>query len=534
MTFSAKILGLLALSALVAGCGQNPNLKKLERLILPDAPPPPVERSSVHIDYKTPPAKRVSGTLKISLIIDTSGSNKNIPGPTGALQPGTDVDRRLRYDTLLNFLDSFSSYSPEDLENIYFSLITFNSAARRVSGFTNDLNAFKGIVQADKAGTTDAGATHMPAALQDLYLMIADDIEIENERPNPRRNNYVTIFVSDGVPQLPTGEYIQPDVIVAEVTKLKTLATTSQNVQSMTLHTGFYCNTLCDAQIGIDAASLMGRMADTGDGDFISFRNEGINFQRYALPVTKVKYQSRDVRVRNLSVAWYGNQLLADSDEDGISDEEEKEIKSNPNAKDTDGDGICDSVQRLISGNVCNARGSDGMCLRVSGPRYTACEPFRIPGPEVQYELSKDGYLNKCDLMQLNLQPESWESDDWMPHAIRLLAGLSFDRTARDLGLDPDKDGLTNYEEILLATNAFSPNNEHTPVYQYDLKLVHSGDSQDDYSLDITNISTVGENNHLIVYLLDHAPTGDTKRYVRVAKKRFDGKHLNFSPEDFR
>ncbi len=173
--------------------------------------------------------------------------------------------------------------------------------------------------------------------------------------------------------------------------------------------------------------------------------------------------------------------------------------------------------------------------MKVHSVRYDGCAPHLVSSSTrgFQYALSADHYTNKCELMQLERDPETWELGDWMPYVFRVVTGLSFDDRAGDLSLDPDKDGKNNYEEILRGTDLYTKGHESVPEYDYNMELVSSTDEYDEFHLDIKNISTVGDANLFAVYLIEHAPTGDTKRYIRVAQTRFQGKHIVLDDQDF-
>jgi len=527
---------LLLSLVLIVGCNKGPSLKPLERLII-EPQSIPREFASVGATFQTRKARRVSGKLNVVMIVDTSLSNHHNRDSAQTLLPGTDEFGQARFATLKLFVDSFSSYNEEDRKNIFFSLITFDSVARLKSGFTNDLDKFKGVVQKEIDELADNGATDMPLALIEAHKLISEDIALSEAESEPKKGNYVIIFVTDGVPMRVVNNTrydIPMSEIESEIQRINGLGVNKSNVQSITLNSGYYCSSLCGTPEGILGKQVTQKMAVAGGGEALFFEEEGINYQRYALPVTKVKYQARDMRVRNLSVNWKNGVLALDADQDGIVDSEEESLGSDPLQKDSDGDGISDGVQRMMTGTVCGSFNAQGKCNVVTSARYDSCQQYMVSNASpIQYALSQDRYTNKCELALLEADPEGWELGDWMPYIFRTLSGLSFLRNVGDLSLDPDKDGKNNYEEILRGTDPYSAGHADDPEYEYSLQLINATDDFDEYHLEIQNISTIGEGNLFAVYLLEHAPTGDTKRYIRVAQARFQNKRIELVDEDF-
>ena len=244
-----KLLALIAVVTFV-GCNKGPALLPLEKMIVQSAPTP-VEYASVSASFLTRKARRLSGTLKIVMVVDTSGSNLVGRDSNGNALPGTDPLGQSRFETLKNFVASFDSYSEEDRENIYFSLITFDTSSRVRSGFTNDLALFRGKVQHEIDALADGGATDMPVALGMTYDLIFDDIQATKSDSEAKRANYVIIFVTDGMPmRVAAGQRydIPLSEIEPRITAINDLGKANPNVQSITLNTGFYCKDICDLE----------------------------------------------------------------------------------------------------------------------------------------------------------------------------------------------------------------------------------------------------------------------------------------------
>ncbi len=140
--------------------------------------------------------------------------------------------------------------------------------------------------------------------------------------------------------------------------------------------------------------------------------------------------------VTNLNAIATDDGAVADSDEDGLSDDDELIYGTDPTKRDTDGDGIGDKVELLLS-----TVGLDPLVPDTPTP----CEPI---DPAVVTTLDSDGDgLTDCEEALLRLDATLFDTDaDGSPDLLEVLSGTNF---LLDDGLtDSDFDGTPNNVEL--------------------------------------------------------------------------------------
>lgn len=255
--------------------------------------------------------------------------------------------------------------------------------------------------------------------------------------------------------------------------------------------------------------------------------------------------------VMNRNAPVRAGRVLVDSDGDGLSDEEEAAIGTNPLAADTDLDGLGDGVE-LKMGFKPQPPDAGGVRERVS-----ACNSSD----------DTDGdRLNDCEERVLGTDGCISDSDgDGLPDLVEFL-GNSNPLIAEDLA-DDDRDGLSNIEEITVHSDPWTAD----IAFQRDrgvgyrvLPAPPTPDGRACYDLTIFNVALVetrerpdpsgaGEpvpvgNNEVHIYFQvgrDNDPRGTGIGALRIEQERFldakDGRPafrersnpLTFAPEDF-
>ncbi|MDT0641957.1 hypothetical protein RM553_03845, partial [Zunongwangia sp. F363] len=152
----------------------------------------------------------------------------------------------------------------------------------------------------------------------------------------------------------------------------------------------------------------------------------------------------QSVDIHDITIAAEGCDLDNDADNDGLTDDEEAEIGTDPNDPDTDGDGINDGDE---VGN-----GSDPL---------DPCDPDATAGPCDQ---DKDGLTNDEET-ELGTDPTNPDTDgdgigdgDEVGNGSDPLNPCDPDATAGPC--DQDEDGLTNDEEVDLGTDPTIPDTD--------------------------------------------------------------------------
>ncbi|TAF22925.1 MAG: hypothetical protein EAZ71_13430, partial [Verrucomicrobia bacterium] len=143
------------------------------------------------------------------------------------------------------------------------------------------------------------------------------------------------------------------------------------------------------------------------------------------------------------------NPLVVDSDGDGLSDGDEKTRTTNPLLTDTDGDGYSDSYEVQFSTNPKLATSVPTFILNLANNGTTTGGTF-----------SKAGTLTHGTNATLTATPlAGWTGDasgSTNPRTLLMNANKTVGVTFVEDTRDPDADGLTNYQEIIV--NFTNPN----------------------------------------------------------------------------
>ena len=154
-----------------------------------------------------------------------------------------------------------------------------------------------------------------------------------------------------------------------------------------------------------------------------------------------VDYQADFVMAINLTTVRRGNKLVADSDMDGLSDEEEVAKGFDPQiARSSQALGVLDGICERIGGkDICRHKRDQLNC-----------------SPSVSQETG----LSDCDIKILGLDrlsqgpTQGLDSDgDGMPDLVEILKGT--DPGFSDMSEDPDGDGVATRAELLAGTDPF-------------------------------------------------------------------------------
>jgi Bacterial TSP3 repeat len=164
-------------------------------------------------------------------------------------------------------------------------------------------------------------------------------------------------------------------------------------------------------------------------------------------------------------VVWNANYILrrgvpsADSDGDGLTDDEETSIKTSPIKADTDGDGVGDKIEHVLQ-----YPGSEFNPL-VPG-KFTECSALKQPFPD-----SDGDGLNDCEEAVEGTSAFLQDTDDdGLPDGLEALRGVY--PLADDRLYDTDGDGMRNGLELQQGTDPNNNDSAAAVTYAYTLSVV--------------------------------------------------------------
>jgi hypothetical protein len=483
------------------------------------------------VSFCTTPSTQIISDLKFIFIVDRSGSNQQrytLTPPYDPL-PGTDPTGDRRFGAIQSFVNSFQS-SP----NIFWSMISFNSQvlSQDSIAFTNNPTTFGNFVQNQWTNTAsiDGGDTDYIGVIAYVYGLIQADIAAAATAKPLVSSNYIIFFISDGAP-IVNGQLESESLILNGITQIADLQTSQEQlVDGIEFNTGFYENPPFDP----GAAQTMTDMAATGNGSYVDFTGgQTIDFSRYAVPTRVSKYLLKEFWIVNQNTVWEGNQLKLDSDGDGLSDELELSLGSNPNAVDSDGNGVSDAVEYKISGKPCQ----DPHCSPKNANPYTSCIELQQPAGSPTLYLDSDGDgLNDCEEKLLGSNPTDYDSNvDYVPDKMALRYGIPLTGLSNLGSLDPDFDGLSDYQELKLNTPLYFANSQvpGLQMLQVNLNMVSSNAVQDCYNVDIANLATATQTDLIQMYEMENTQAFSQKRIFRQATVRMQGGGVSAQDSDF-
>jgi hypothetical protein len=336
-------------------------------------------------------------------------------------------------------------------------------------------------------------STDFVKPLSDIYALINGDIAASrlSMGANETRARYSVIFLSDGQPTVNQDDELLCGDAVRRLRQLKDLAddvrvntvhvfqpvqpiasTTCEFDGGVTLPTGgSSCRipTLppgaCPLLIVNQNAERLSRMADLGGGDFRDFRNnEPINFLNFRFGQVRRTFSFDKLVVSNFSAPAGSPIELADTDSDGLLDEDELREGTSPFMADTDGDGFSDGVEVYF-----RARGADFNPAQVALPDGGGLDPG-CP-PELRGLDQDCDTLTDCDEQIIGTNALRMDSDDdGVSDAVEFKLGSQ--PSSKDLTQDPDNDRLTTGEELLMHMDPLRVDSENLSVtgYRYDVR----------------------------------------------------------------
>ena len=203
-----------------------------------------------------------------------------------------------------------------------------------------------------------------------------------------------------------------------------------------------------DQDINQEMSQLLEQLTFAGGGRYARFSSAN-NLDPRAVSIfdRPSDMEAAQILVINQSAAPRLGGILADSDHDGLADEEEDlngngqvdEGESDPTLKDSDGDGISDMIEARV-GFVNGELDQPAVCDDL----------FMFEGL-AQLDRDFDG-LNECEERLMGTSPSLSDSDgDNLPDGLEVIRGT--DHLNPDSAEDFDEDGVSNGDELKEGTD---------------------------------------------------------------------------------
>ena len=497
-----------------------------------------VESSYAGVNFCTTPAQSIQSNLKYLFVIDHSGSNQQnyIPQSNGTYIPdpagGTDPNGLKRFAPLVTFLQGIT-----DNPNTFYASISFADAP------TQNLAWSTGGVRTTAAQAityfqsqmppVDGGNTDYLDTLNMIQNVITSDVQAAVTAAQGTgapiiSSDYVIIWISDGAPYV--NGVLQPTAtIYGDVQAIMALKTQYPDyVDSITLSTGFY-TTATPTPEQQTASNVMSQMATYGQGSFIFFSTNSINYTDFSVPARNAKFVMRDFWIQNANTVWWNGKLMLDSDGDGIPDSVELTLGSDPHKYDSDGNGVGDGVEYYLYGTPCK----DAACATTNARNLQAqCGAMPVGG----YLDSDNDFLNNCEENLLGSKSNDFDSNqDWVPDQFEWISQVSFVAGSNSLLAMPMNDGMTNYQKMkqnLPVNVPVSSLSGYIPM-SYQISQVSDNPSQTCFQVQVQNIASITGANSIRAYIMESRGATGNVRHMRVAQKQLSNGQLQLSDGDF-
>lgn len=454
----------------------------------------PADRSvSVQGEFCTPGADQVLRPIKIFIAMDASQSMQ-VTDPDGAraravvdLLDALPQEREVSILVML-FAGSTTAFLSKSGLQQFESVMDFDLNDR-------DILRQKILNFAAPGGMANRDSTDFVKPLADIYAVINRDIANTRlmRRGEDTRARYSVIFLSDGQPTIPQDEQLLcPNDGANAVARIRGLKDLADDVKVNTVHVfnptqpidssacdldggqvppppaGSACRLdfsvppgTCPLVIINTNADRLSRMADLGGGNFRDFRNgERINFLNFQFGQVRRTFVFDRVVVSNFSAPAGSPLELADTDSDGLLDEDERRVRTEPWLIDTDNDGFSDAVEV-----AANTRGGTFNPIGFLDGGDQGCPP-----ESRGIDSDCDGLFD-CDEQLIGTNARRIDSDDdGVPDAVEYKLGTN--PSSNDLEQDPDNDGVVNAIELQLHTDPLLSDSQKLSVngYRYEVK----------------------------------------------------------------
>ena len=389
-----------------------------------------------------------------------------------------------RFKTLSAFIGRHRDAGQE------ISLVLMGASAQPLfPGFSSDPLVIDPALEALAASVGQAQRNYLDT-LRTVTSIIEDDLLAAD--PGLRsRTRYMVLFVADGPPDpafqtpwciaqgLAAGSAACTTAFIAafcgsatppptdceewvyrdSVTQLRAYVR-SNGGQDLTFHSFSLSS---DAR----AQQVLTDMAQAGLGELVQQTPAALDFLAIEVAQPQTRLVLREIVVMNDNALLRGKAPVADSDGDGLSDDEEAAIGTDPLNPDSDGDGVSDLIEWRLA-----APGSQFDPLVHVDGQFHDC--MNLLDPTADRDV--DG-LNDCEEAVLRTDPYLVDSDrDGVPDLVEVRLGSN--PLVDDRLIDSDMDGIPNGEEVIRGLDPWTNDANRDLEYGYQYRTIDQGPTE--------------------------------------------------------
>ncbi len=363
---------------------------------------------------------------KILFIVDVSGSTVT-SDPTNNRGPAVAA-----------VLNQYAN-NPE----VSFAIISFDTQPNLLeTTFTRDLNILLPIVPMLDLNLGQTNYLDTLARVKDIITADANQLD----QVQRSRTRYDVQWLSDGVPQpcVDVSAILTAEQPVLDLTK-------SLAVFDIKLSTVFLTGAAGGSGCQNTPDQIMQPMATEGRGTYQALTGPNlkfnIDFETILQPFSKELFY-----VVNESRVVKNGKLLADSDRDGVSDEDETATGTDPTIPNTNPSGCSDRINFLQSANpnLCNstctlaAQNNNNVLVDTDADELKDCEELAMGTTRTKADSDGDNFIDMLE--------------------------MRFGTNAADpttMTVDTDVDGTTDGAEILTGTDPLTAEPDRSLAYTY-------------------------------------------------------------------
>ena len=365
------------------------------------------------------------------------------------------------------------------------SLLLMGAEARILfPGFSSDSVQIDAALEAMAASAGQAQRNYLDT-LRVLSTIIEDDL-LASDPGTRSRTRYAVLFVAAGppTPTMPTAWCISQGLTPPCQTEFTAAFCSNVTPKPPDCERYLYGNTVADLRRYVRdngaqdlifhtfalsgdqrALDVLGDMARAGLGEQVQQTPATLDFLAVDVDRPGSRLVLRDIVVMNGNALLRGSAPVADSDGDGLTDEEEAKAGTDPLNPDTDGDGVGDGIETRLA-----ATGSEFDPL-VAGT-FQACAKLT----DLLADHDLDG-LNDCEEAILRTDPYLADSDrDGVPDLVEVRLGSN--PLVDDRLIDSDQDGINNGDEVKEGLDPWTNDSSRDLEYGYQYRTVDQGETQ--------------------------------------------------------